>query len=300
MTATATRADAARRPIDGPRPIDMRSLVFLAALWLCLAIAAVFLIYVLATIIGKGLERFDTRLLTAAPSRIRPERGGVRPAILGTVLVVGMTALLALPIGIAAAVYLEEYANRVRWFNRLIELNIQNLAAVPSVIFGILVLAFVVRAPLSIGAVALSGSIALALLILPVVIISTREALRAVPGEIRDGSLALGATRWQTVWRQLLPSAVPGIATGSILALSRAIGEAAPLILVGATTFVTFSPDGPLSRYTVMPVQIYTLVPQPDQASKDLAYGAILLLIVIVLLMNALAIVLRNRFQRRW
>jgi phosphate transport system permease protein len=182
----------------------------------------------------------------------------------------------------------------------MIELNIQNLAAVPSVIFGILVLAFVVRAPLNIGAVALSGSIALALLILPVIIISTREALRAVPGEIRDGSLALGATLWQTVWRQLLPAAVPGIATGSILALSRAIGEAAPLILVGATTFVTFSPDGLLSRYTVMPVQIYTLVPQPDQASKDLAYGAILLLIVILVAMNALAIYLRNRFQRRW
>jgi phosphate transport system permease protein len=300
MTATATPVDVGRRPIDAPRQLDVRSLVFVAALWVCLAIAAVFLIYVLATIIGKGLERFDSRLLTAAPSRIRPERGGVRPAILGTVLVVGMTALLALPIGIAAAVYLEEYANRTRWFNRLIELNIQNLAAVPSVIFGILVLAFVVRDPFNLGAVALSGSIALALLILPVVIISTREALRAVPGEIRDGSLALGATRWQTVWRQLLPSAVPGIATGSILALSRAIGEAAPLILVGATTFVTFSPDGPLSRYTVMPVQIYTLVPQPDQASKDLAYGAILLLILIVLLMNALAIVLRNRFQRRW
>ncbi|MDN5858420.1 MAG: phosphate ABC transporter permease PstA [Pseudonocardia sp.] len=251
-------------------------------------------------IISRGVTRLDADLLTRPPSRINPETGGVRPAILGTVLVVGMTALMALPIGIAAAVHLEVYADRTRWFNRMIELNVQNLAAVPSIIFGILVLAFVVRDPLNFGAVAISGAIALALLILPVIIIATREALRSVPAEIRDGSLALGASRWQTVWRQLLPSAIPGIATGSILALSRAIGEAAPLILVGATTFVTFSPSGPFSRYTVMPVQIYTLVPQPDQASKDLAYGAILLLIVILVAMNAMAIYLRNRYQRSW
>lgn len=293
-------------PVDGARTFapaqrrDLPSALFLGVLWACLALAAAFLLFVMFEIISRGVSRLDLQLLTAAPSRVRPENGGVRPAILGTILVVGMTALMALPIGVAAAIYLEEYADKSRWFNRMIELNIQNLAAVPSVIFGILVLAFVVRTPLNIGAVALAGAIALALLILPVIIISTREALRAVPAEIRDGSLALGATRWQTMWRQLLPAAVPGIATGSILALSRAIGEAAPLILVGATTFVTFSPDGPFSRYTVMPVQIYTLVPQPDQASKDLAYGAILLLIVILVVMNALAIYLRNRFQRRW
>lgn len=301
MTVTSSVPVGSRPPMrESGRRRDVRSAVFLVTLWACLALAALFLMFVLIEIISRGVQRLDLELITAPPSRIRPENGGVQPAILGTVLVIGMTALMALPIGVAAAVYLEEYANRDRWFNRMIELNIQNLAAVPSVIFGILVLAFVVRAPLNVGAVALAGAIALALLILPVIIISAREALRAVPGEIRDGSLALGATRWQTVWRQLLPAAVPGIATGSILALSRAIGEAAPLILVGATTFVTFSPDGPLSRYTVMPVQIYTLVPQPDQASKDLAYGAILLLIVVLLVMNGLAIYLRNRFQRRW
>lgn len=284
---------------DGRRP-DLRSALFVGVLWLCLTLAGLFLLFVMIEIITRGVGRFDANLINRPPSRVRPENGGVRPAILGTLIVVGMTALMALPIGVAAAIYLEEYADKTRWFNRMIELNIQNLAAVPSVIFGILVLAFVVRNPLNFGAVAISGAIALALLILPVVIISTREALRAVPTEIRDGSLALGATRWQTMWRQLLPSAVPGIATGSILALSRAIGEAAPLILVGATTFVTFDPDSPFSRYTVLPVQIYTLVPQPDQPSKDLAYGAILLLIVILVAMNALAIYLRNRFQRRW
>lgn len=299
MSATTVSAPSPHPLLVGRRR-DVWSGVFLAALWLCLAVASLFLLFVMIEIIRRGVSRLDLQLLTAAPSRVRPESGGVRPAILGTLLVVGTTALMALPLGVAAAIYLEEYADHSRWWNRLIELNIQNLAAVPSVIFGILVLAFVVRDPLNIGAVALSGSIALALLILPVVIISTREALRAVPREIRDGSLALGATHWQTVWRQLLPAAVPGIATGSILALSRAIGEAAPLILVGATTFVTFSPDGWFSRYTVLPVQIYTLVSQPDQASKDLAYAAILLLIVLLVAMNAVAIVLRNRYQRRW
>ncbi|MGQ0482827.1 MAG: phosphate ABC transporter permease PstA [Pseudonocardia sp.] len=298
-TASATAAKV-ERPLASDRGFDFKSFAFLALLWACLAAASIFLLYVMITIIARGLGRFDVNLFTQPPSRISPETGGVAPAIVGTFLVVGTTALMCMPLGIAAAVYLEEYADRTKWYNRMIELNIQNLAAVPSVIFGILVLAFVVRAPLNIGAVALAGAIALALLALPVVIISAREALRSIPSEIRDGSLALGATRLQTIKKQLLPASIPGIATGSILALSRAIGEAAPLILVGATTFVTFLPDGLLSRYTVMPVQIYTLVPQPDAESKALAYGAILLLIVILLIMNALAIFLRNKYQQRW
>ncbi|MGC4940001.1 phosphate ABC transporter permease PstA [Kribbella sp. DT2] len=276
------------------------SAVFAALLWLCLALICVFLFFVLAVIVQKGLARFDTNLVTHQPSKIRPETAGVQSALLGTLWVGGITAVIALPLGIAAAVYLEEYANPAKWWNRAIELNIQNLAAVPAVIYGILTLGFVVRGPLSIGAVVMAGGVALALLILPVIIITTREALRSVPREIRDGSLALGATQWQTTWRQVLPSAVPGIATGSILAMSRAIGEAAPLILVGATTFVTFNPDGVLSRYTTLPVQIYNLVPQDRDAFRDLAYAAILLLIVVLLAMNAVAIWLRNRYQRRW
>ena len=291
---------AAARPLAGERQPDIRSLIFAIALWACLAASAVFLFFVLASIFQQGIARFDANLFTRAPSSIRPERAGVEPAIYGTLWVIGMTALIALPLGMAAAIYLEEYADPQRWYNRLIELNIQNLAAVPAIIYGILTLAFVVRGPISIGAVALAGAIALALLILPVIIITTREALRAVPSEIRAGSLALGATKWQTTWRQVLPSAVPGIATGSILALSRAIGEAAPLILVGATTFVTVNPDSPLDRYTVLPVQIFNLIPQDRQAFRDLAYAAILLLILILLIMNALAIWLRNRYQRRW
>ncbi|WP_020393230.1 phosphate ABC transporter permease PstA [Kribbella catacumbae] len=296
-TATLTRAN----PLTGGRRRDgIASAVFAGLLWLCLALICVFLFFMLAVIVQKGVARLDLNLITKQPSKIRPETAGVQSALLGTLWVGGITALIAMPLGIAAAVYLEEYANPAKWWNRAIELNIQNLAAVPAVIYGILTLGFIVRGPVSIGAVVMAGGVALALLILPVIIITTREALRSVPREIRDGSLALGATQWQTTWRQVLPAAVPGIATGSILAMSRAIGEAAPLILVGATTFVTFNPDGVLSKYTTLPVQIYNLVPQDRQAFRDLAYAAILLLIVVLLAMNAVAIWLRNRYQRRW
>ncbi len=292
-TATVTSGLRGGRRDMGPR-------LFAVTLWACLAIICVFLFFILAIIVYKGLARFDPGLVTAQPSKIRPETAGVASALYGTLWVSALTAFIALPLGIAAAVYLEEYADPRSWWNRLIELNIQNLAAVPTVIYGILTLAFVVRGPVSVGGVVLAGGVALSLLILPVVIITTREALRAVPEEIRSGSLALGATLWQTTWRQTLPAAVPGIATGSILALSRAIGEAAPLILVGATTFVTFNPDGIFSRYTTLPVQIYNLVPQDRQEFRDLAYAAILLLIIVLLAMNALAIWLRNHYQRRW
>ncbi|GAB3822974.1 phosphate ABC transporter permease PstA [Kribbella italica] len=296
-TTTVPRANMLTRTRNRD---GITSAVFAALLWLCLALICIFLFFVLAVIVQKGLARFDANLVTHQPSKIRPETAGVQSALLGTLWVGGITAVIALPLGIAAAVYLEEYANPAKWWNRAIELNIQNLAAVPAVIYGILTLGFVVRGPVSIGAVVMAGGVALALLILPVIIITTREALRSVPREIRDGSLALGATQWQTTWRQVLPAAVPGIATGSILAMSRAIGEAAPLILVGATTFVTFNPDGVLSRYTTLPVQIYNLVPQDRDAFRDLAYAAILLLIVVLLAMNAVAIWLRNRYQRRW
>jgi phosphate transport system permease protein len=299
MTADVLSAPGTRALDGGPRR-DATSTVFLAVLWTCLALASLFLIFILLTIVVDGVNRLDLNLITGVPSTIRPETSGVLPAIVGTLLVIGMTAVIALPLGVAAAIYLEEYADRTRWYNRMIELNIQNLAAVPSIIFGILVLAFVVRSPLNLGPVALSGSIALALLILPIIIISTREALRAVPGEIRDGSLAVGATQLQTVWYQLLPAAVPGIATGSILAISRAIGEAAPLVLIGATSFITFNPDGPLSRYTVLPVQIFNFATESREAFVALTYATILLLIVILLAMNGLAIFLRNRYQRRW
>jgi phosphate transport system permease protein len=301
MTLTSapdTAPDTAR--MTRGRRTDIRSAAFAAALWLCLAAACVFLCIVLAVIISEGWHRFDLDLIANQPSRLRPETAGVQSAIFGTLWVMGGTIVLAVPLGIAAAIYLEEYADSSKWWNKLIELNIQNLVAVPTIIYGILTLAFVVRGPISVGAVVIAGSVALALLILPVIIITTREALRAVPRELRDASLALGATQWQTTWRQVLPAAISGIATGTILALSRAIGEAAPLILVGATAFVIANPEGVLDRYTVMPVQIFRLVSLPGVETEQLMWATILLLIIILLLMNGLAIWLRNRFQRRW
>ncbi|CAN3132358.1 phosphate ABC transporter permease PstA (plasmid) [Mycobacterium sp. smrl_JER01] len=302
MTSQSIDPPVARPDLstDNKTKPDIGSVVFAAALWACLVVSCLFLLAVLGAILVEGLSRLDWALISEQPSRLRPETSGVQSAIFGTLWVMLGTIVLALPVGIAGAIYLEEYADNTRWWNRLIELNIQNLVAVPTIIYGILTLAFVVRGPLSIGPVALAGSAALALLILPVIIITTREALRAVPRDIRDASLALGASQWQTTWRQVLPSAVSGIATGTILALSRAIGEAAPLILVGATVFVTVNPDGVLDRYTVLPVQIFNLVKLPEADNVKLAWATILLLMIILLAMNALAIWMRNRFQRRW
>ena len=301
MSATALEDQIIGPPnLKSTKRVDVRSATFAGVLWACLLISSLFLLAVLLVILQEGLARFDWALISEQPSRLRPEGSGVQSAIFGTLWVMFGTILLALPIGIAGAVYLEEYADNEKWWNRLIELNIQNLVAVPSIIYGILTLAFVVRGPLGIGPVALAGSVALALLILPVIIITTREALRAVPQDIRQASLALGATQWQTTWRQVLPSAVSGIATGTILALSRAIGEAAPLILVGATVFVTVNPDGFFDRYTVLPVQIFNLVKLPEEENLRLAWATILLLIIILLAMNGLAIWLRNRFRRTW
>ena len=182
--------------------------------------------------------------LTRFPSRIIPERSGIQSALVGTLYLMAICAVLVVPLGVTTAIYLEEYADRKKWFNRLIEVNIQNLAAVPSVVYGILGLAFIVRGPLSMGRVLLAGGITLSLLVLPVVIIVAREAIRAVPPSIRDGSLALGATQWQTIWKQVLPGSIAGIATGVILALSRAIGETAPLLVIGAAVSLRFNPSG--------------------------------------------------------
>jgi phosphate transport system permease protein len=207
---------------------------------------------------------------------------------------------VCLPLGVGAAIYLEEYADKDRWYNRLIELNIQNLAAVPSIVYGILGLAFLVRGLADLGPTVLAGGLILALLVLPIIIIASREAIRAVPPSIRDGSLALGATKWQTISRQVLPGALPGIATGVILALSRAIGEAAPLILIGGLTFITFNPEGLDSSFTVLPIQIFNWISRPQDEFRVLAAAAIVLLLVVLLTMNAAAILLRNRYQRKW
>ena len=280
------------------------SVVFLFLLWFSLFFGMVFLAMLLVTIVLNGLARFDVALFSNYSSQLFPETAGARAAILGTLWVIGTTVVLAVPLGVAAAIYLEEFADNNRWYTRLIELNVQNLAAVPSIIYGLLALGIAgVVAPLlglqNVNAV-IFGGIALTLLILPVIIIATRESLRSVPDEIRSGSLALGATPWQTVWKQTLPAAVPGIATGSILALSRAIGEAAPLLLLGAFVFVTYDPNGFLSGFTTLPVQIFNWITQPQEEFVQVASAAIIVLLLMLLLMNGVAILIRNRFQRRW
>src|SRR4051795_7708655 len=212
----------------------------------------------------------------------------------------GFCAALIMPVGVATAVYLEEYADGEKWWNRLIEVNIQNLAAVPSIIYGILGLAFLVRGPFGMGHVLMAGGLTLGLLVLPVVIIAGREAIRAVPPSIREGSMALGATKWQTIWKQVLPSSIPGIATGVILALSRAAGETAPLLVVGAAGFVAFNPDGLFSDFTALPIQIFVWTSDPNPKFQELAAAGILVLMVLIVLMNSVAIWLRNRYERKW
>lgn len=281
-----------------PRARAVKGLGFRLMLLACLGVGIAALGTLLFDIIHTGYPRLNSQLFTEFASS-NPRRAGARAAILGTLWVIGLTAVFTVPVGVATAIYLEEYADERRWYNRLLAANIQNLAAVPSIIYGILALGFLVRG-LGLGPSVLAGSLALTLLVLPIVILASREALRAVPSSIRHGALALGATRWQTVWRQVLPSAVPGIATGTILALSRAIGEAAPLLLVSGITFITFSPTSLSSPFTVLPLQIYSWVQRPQEEFRVLAAAAIIVLLVILLLMNSLAILLRNRQAKRW
>ena len=275
----------------------MKTSAFRAFLLLSLAVGFVTLAALLYQVFSQGLPWLDGLLLTGIPSSV-PDEAGARPAILATIEIGLLLLAFVVPIGVGTAIYLEEYANTERWYTRLLEINIANLAAVPSIVYGILGLAFIVRG-LDLGRVLLAGAMILTLLVLPTVIIASREAIRAVPGTIREGAYALGATRWQVVWRQVLPAALPGIATGSILALSRALGETAPLIMIGALTYVPFNPTL-LGEFTALPVQIYDWIAQPSDDFRSLAAAGIIVLLGIVLTLNALAILLRNRYQKRW
>ncbi len=272
--------------------------LFVGAMIVCLGISFGTLGWLLLTTFIDGIPALTKQLFTDPPSTV-PEEAGARPAILATIYLAALLLLMAVPIGVLTAIYLEEYARKERWYNRLLELNIQNLAAVPAIVYGILGLAFVVRGPVGIGRVLLAGGIILTLVVLPTVIIASREAIRAVPSSIREGGFALGATKWQVVSRQVLPASIPGIATGSILALSRAVGETAPLLLIGALQYVAFDPTV-LGAFTALPVQIYTWVKLPDPEFQTLAAAAIIVLLAIVLSMNALAIFLRNRYRQTW
>lgn len=250
----------------------------------------------------------------ASPQSSDPLYAGIRTAILGSLWLMGVAILFALPIGTGAAIYLEEFAGK-SWLNGLIRTNINNLAGVPSIIYGILGLAVFVRAlePITSGAVfgygdpsslngrtILSGGLTLGLLILPIIIINAQEALRAVPSSLREASYGVGATRWQTVWSHVLPNAIPGIMTGSILAFSRAFGETAPLVVIGASTYIVYDPTSVFSKFTALPIQIYQWTSRPQDEFRNLAAAAIIVLLALLLTMNAVAILIRNRYSRRY
>ncbi len=285
--------------LDAPANLQRRKvwaavfrIVCMALTWLCLVLLAVLLIH--AT--REGLPWLDKQFLTEFPSRF-PERAGIKSALWGTLWLIGLTATFSIPIGVAGAIYLEEYAGRSR-INALIEVSITNLAGVPSIVYGILGLAIFVRW-LGLGRSVLAGAMTMSLLILPIIIIASREALRAVPGSIRRASYALGATQWQTIRHHVLPAALPGVLTGTILALSRAIGETAPLIMIGALTYVAFTPTGPMDAFTALPIQIFNWVSRPQAEFHELAAAGIVVLLTVLLLMNATAVVIRHRSQKK-
>ena len=300
-TASIDERDRPAEDVIGRPPAsgNAKDRVFKAVLIGLTSVGLIVLAVLLVTTFLDGAPSLSLEFLTSFPSAF-PEKAGIESAITGTLWLMVIVGAVIIPLGVASALYLEEYADTERWWNRVIEVNIQNLAAVPSIVYGILGLAYFVRGPLSLGRTVLAGGLTLSLVVLPVVIITTREAIRAVPPSIKEGALALGATRWQAIWRQILPASVPGIATGVILSVSRAIGETAPLILVGAATFVAFNPTGLDSPFTALPLQIFSWTSQPGEEFRALAAAAIIVLLVILAVLNGLAIWLRNRYQRKW
>jgi phosphate transport system permease protein len=292
--ATAGPAVALGKGRDWDRLVGR---LFLFFLLFSLVVGFAMLAALLVDVLVDGIPSLSWTLLSEGPS-IDPEKAGARPAILASLYLGALLLAFTVPLGVGTAVYLEEYAKKDRWYNRFLELNIQNLAGVPSIVYGILGLAFLVRG-IGLGRVLLAGALILTLLVLPTVIVAAREAIRAVPDSIRQGAFALGATKWQVVSKQVLPASIPGIATGTILALSRAIGETAPLLLVGAVAFVSFNPTL-LGSFTALPIQIFQWIARPQDEFKALAAAAIIVLLVMLLGLNAVAIWLRNRYQQRW
>ena len=279
--------------------LQMRKLVgglFLVLFILCVLVGVTGLVTLLARVLVEGLPSLDWHFVTTRSTSRHVEESGILSAMVGTAWIMFLTALFTVPIGVGAAVYLEEYAPKNKLTN-FIEINISNLAGVPSIVYGLLGLAVFVNY-LALGRVILAAGLTLSLLVLPIVILASREAIRAVPSSHREAAYALGATQWEVIRSVVLPSAVPGIATGTILALSRAIGEAAPIIVIAAAVFITFVPATPFDRFTVLPVQIYAWTNRP-QDFQSLAAAAIIVLLVMLLSMNAIAVYIRNRFQKR-
>jgi len=262
----------------------------------CTFLGLVILAIFIGNILADGLSRIDWDFLNNLPSR-KSEKAGIYTAWTGSLWILGFTTLIAFPLGVAAGVYLEEYGKKSR-LSSLLEVNISNLAGVPSIIYGLLGLEIFVRV-FQMGNSVLAGAFTLALLVLPIIIVATREAVRAVPPSIRAASFGLGATKWQTIWHQVLPSAMGGILTGVILAISRAVGETAPLIVVGALAYVPFAPSSPMDEFTVMPIQIFNWVSRPQHGFTINAAAAIIILLIITFIMNGIAVYLRNRWEKK-
>ncbi len=262
----------------------------------CTFIGLVILFFFIGDILIDGIMRIDWGFITNLPSR-KPENAGIYTALMGSIWILLLTTLIALPIGVAAGIYLEEYSKKNK-LSALLEINISNLAGVPSIIYGLLGLEVFVRM-MSLGASVLAGSLTLSLLILPIIIVATREAIKAVPHSIKDASFALGASKWQTIWYQILPASSGGILTGIILALSRAVGETAPLIVIGALAYVPFAPNGPLDEFSVLPIQIFNWISRPQPGFIENAAAAIIILLMITFILNGIAVYLRNKWQNK-
>lgn len=260
--------------------------------WMGAGLLAILLIQVTV----DGIKWLDYQFLTSFPSRF-PYKAGIKSALVGTLWLIVMIAMVSIPIGVATALYLEELSRKGK-FAKLIEINISNLAGVPSIVYGIIGLAIFVRG-LGLERSLLSGALTMSLLILPVIIIASREAIKTVPMSIRQAAFALGATRWRTAWAHVLPASFPGILTGVILALSRAIGETAPLIMIGALTYVAFLPEGPMDSFTALSIQIFNWVSRPQQEFHELAAGGIIVLLIVLLTMNATAIFIRQKTEKK-
>jgi phosphate transport system permease protein len=272
--------------------------VFRLLTWAATYVGVIFLIILILDVLLDGLPRLNWQFLTSFPSR-KPAEAGLLSALVGTLWLLGTVAVVAFPIGVGAGIFLEEFAPRSK-FAQIVEINIANLAGVPSIIYGLLGLQVFVRMmnPITGGRSILAGGLTLALLVLPIVIVATREALRTVPDSIRMAGYALGATQWQTIREHVLPMALPGILTGTILALSRAMGETAPLITIGAMTFVSYLPGSLQSSFTALPIQVYNWISRPQTAFHTNAAAGIIVLLVVLLAMNTAAVLIRNRFQR--
>ncbi|MBD0850403.1 phosphate ABC transporter permease PstA [Maribacter arenosus] len=259
----------------------------------CTIIGLVLLVVFIGDILVDGLRRIDWGFITNLPSR-KPEKSGIYTALMGSIWILFFTTIIAFPIGVAAGIYLEEYSKKNKLAG-LLEINISNLAGVPSIIYGLLGLEVFVRI-MNLGPSVLAGSLTLSLLILPIVIVATREAIKAVPSSIKDASFALGASKWQTIWHQILPASGGGILTGVILALSRAVGETAPLIVVGALAYVPFAPENPLDEFSVLPIQIFNWISRPQPGFIENAAAAIIILLLITFIMNGIAVYFRNKW----